>query len=155
MAALFGAGHPVIAVGDPDQNIYAWRGASLYNLFRRLRIEGPRQARPVAAGRQQRRHQHLLRHGARGAQVRERPPQRLARDEPGRGAGAEVHALAHRVHGQHGAVRQHGRVVARADRHRAGHPGRDPADELALAEAHQARPAATGGPKRGWPARRA
>ena len=34
MAALFGGGHPVIAVGDPDQNIYAWRGASLYNLFR-------------------------------------------------------------------------------------------------------------------------
>ena len=34
MAALFGAGHPVTAVGDPDQNIYAWRGASLYNLFR-------------------------------------------------------------------------------------------------------------------------
>ena len=34
MAALFGNGHPVIAVGDPDQNIYAWRGASLYNLFR-------------------------------------------------------------------------------------------------------------------------
>ncbi len=26
-------GHPVTAVGDPDQNIYAWRGASLSNLF--------------------------------------------------------------------------------------------------------------------------
>ena len=34
MSALFGSAHPVIAVGDPDQNIYAWRGASLYNLFR-------------------------------------------------------------------------------------------------------------------------
>ncbi|HEX3300187.1 MAG TPA: ATP-dependent DNA helicase [Actinomycetota bacterium] len=34
MGALFGGGHPVTAVGDPDQNIYAWRGASLYNLFR-------------------------------------------------------------------------------------------------------------------------
>jgi DNA helicase-2/ATP-dependent DNA helicase PcrA len=34
MSTLFGAGHPVTAVGDPDQNIYAWRGASLYNLFR-------------------------------------------------------------------------------------------------------------------------
>jgi DNA helicase-2/ATP-dependent DNA helicase PcrA len=34
MRALFGDGHPVTAVGDPDQNIYAWRGASLYNLFR-------------------------------------------------------------------------------------------------------------------------
>ena len=34
MGALFGDGHPVTAVGDPDQNIYAWRGASLSNLFR-------------------------------------------------------------------------------------------------------------------------
>jgi ATP-dependent DNA helicase UvrD/PcrA len=33
MEALFGGGHPVTAVGDPDQNIYAWRGASLYNLL--------------------------------------------------------------------------------------------------------------------------
>ncbi|HEY5859981.1 MAG TPA: UvrD-helicase domain-containing protein, partial [Actinomycetota bacterium] len=33
MEALFGEGHPVTAVGDPDQNIYAWRGASLYNLL--------------------------------------------------------------------------------------------------------------------------
>jgi DNA helicase-2/ATP-dependent DNA helicase PcrA len=33
MASLFGGGHPVTAVGDPDQNIYAWRGASLHNLL--------------------------------------------------------------------------------------------------------------------------
>jgi len=33
MRAMFGNGHPVTAVGDPDQNIYAWRGASLSNLF--------------------------------------------------------------------------------------------------------------------------
>ena len=31
--SLFGGGFPVTAVGDPDQNIYAWRGASLYNLL--------------------------------------------------------------------------------------------------------------------------
>jgi DNA helicase II / ATP-dependent DNA helicase PcrA len=34
IAGLFGGGFPVTAVGDPDQNIYAWRGASLFNLMR-------------------------------------------------------------------------------------------------------------------------
>ena len=33
MRSIFGGGHPVTAVGDPDQNIYAWRGASLHNLL--------------------------------------------------------------------------------------------------------------------------
>jgi DNA helicase-2/ATP-dependent DNA helicase PcrA len=33
MRAVFGDGHPVTAVGDPDQNVYAWRGASLRNLL--------------------------------------------------------------------------------------------------------------------------
>jgi DNA helicase-2/ATP-dependent DNA helicase PcrA len=33
MRHVFGGGHPVTAVGDPDQNIYAWRGASLKNLL--------------------------------------------------------------------------------------------------------------------------
>ena len=33
MERVFGDGHPVTAVGDPDQNIYAWRGASLHNLL--------------------------------------------------------------------------------------------------------------------------
>ncbi|MFM8944651.1 MAG: ATP-dependent helicase, partial [Actinomycetota bacterium] len=33
LRTLFGDGHPVTAVGDPDQNIYAWRGASLHNLL--------------------------------------------------------------------------------------------------------------------------
>ncbi|MBA3552696.1 MAG: ATP-dependent helicase, partial [Actinobacteria bacterium] len=32
IARVFGGGFPVAAVGDPDQNIYAWRGASLHNL---------------------------------------------------------------------------------------------------------------------------
>jgi DNA helicase-2/ATP-dependent DNA helicase PcrA len=33
LQGVFGGGHPVTAVGDPDQNIYAWRGASLHNLL--------------------------------------------------------------------------------------------------------------------------
>jgi DNA helicase II / ATP-dependent DNA helicase PcrA len=33
LRGLFGDGFPVTAVGDPDQNIYAWRGASLFNLL--------------------------------------------------------------------------------------------------------------------------
>ncbi len=33
MRDVFGGAHPVTAVGDPDQNIYAWRGASLWNLL--------------------------------------------------------------------------------------------------------------------------
>ncbi len=48
--ALFGGGHPVTAVGDPDQNIYAWRGASLYNLLEfpeRFRTAGGRPARTL------------------------------------------------------------------------------------------------------------
>ena len=47
LEALFGGGHPVTAVGDPDQNIYAWRGASLYNLLEfpeRFRTVGDRPA---------------------------------------------------------------------------------------------------------------
>jgi DNA helicase-2/ATP-dependent DNA helicase PcrA len=28
LSALFGNGHPVMAVGDPSQAIYTWRGAS-------------------------------------------------------------------------------------------------------------------------------
>ncbi|MFD0853574.1 UvrD-helicase domain-containing protein, partial [Actinomadura adrarensis] len=34
LKSLFGAGHPVTAVGDPCQSIYGWRGASAGNLLR-------------------------------------------------------------------------------------------------------------------------
>lgn len=34
LQTLCGRGYPVFAVGDPDQSIYAWRGASLRNILR-------------------------------------------------------------------------------------------------------------------------
>jgi len=34
LSALFGDGHPVTAVGDANQSIYGWRGASLSNITR-------------------------------------------------------------------------------------------------------------------------
>lgn len=46
LSALFGDGHPVIAVGDPHQSIYGWRGASAGGLerfpttFRRAAADG-------------------------------------------------------------------------------------------------------------------
>jgi DNA helicase-2/ATP-dependent DNA helicase PcrA len=48
MGLLFGDGHPVTAVGDPDQNIYAWRGASLSNLFRFPEAFPTAEGRPAA-----------------------------------------------------------------------------------------------------------
>ena len=33
LSRLFGAGHPVTAVGDPNQAIYGWRGASVSNIL--------------------------------------------------------------------------------------------------------------------------
>ncbi|HST85903.1 MAG TPA: ATP-dependent helicase, partial [Kineosporiaceae bacterium] len=38
LQSLFGSGHPVVAVGDPHQSIYAWRGASAGNLQRFGRV---------------------------------------------------------------------------------------------------------------------
>jgi DNA helicase-2/ATP-dependent DNA helicase PcrA len=48
LRALFGAAHPVTAVGDPCQSIYGWRGASAGNL-RRFAEHFPTAARRPAA----------------------------------------------------------------------------------------------------------
>ena len=48
LGALFGGGHPVTAVGDPNQSIYGWRGASAGGLegfptsFAQVRDDGTR-----------------------------------------------------------------------------------------------------------------
>src|SRR5579875_151971 len=49
LRALFGAGHPVTAVGDPCQSIYGWRGASAGNL-RRFSEDFPVLPRPPRPG---------------------------------------------------------------------------------------------------------
>jgi DNA helicase-2/ATP-dependent DNA helicase PcrA len=47
LRGLFGAGHPVIAVGDPCQSIYGWRGASTGTLDRFPELFGTGDGRPA------------------------------------------------------------------------------------------------------------
>ena len=48
LSRLFGGGHAVTAVGDPNQGIYGWRGASVGNLLRfREHFEGSDEVRPL------------------------------------------------------------------------------------------------------------
>lgn len=47
LRSLFGDGHPVIAVGDPCQSIYGWRGASAGNLERFPRLFARADGRPA------------------------------------------------------------------------------------------------------------
>ncbi|HET7309959.1 MAG TPA: UvrD-helicase domain-containing protein [Mycobacteriales bacterium] len=48
LARLFGDGHAVTAVGDPNQGIYGWRGASVGNLLRfREHFDGRDEVRPL------------------------------------------------------------------------------------------------------------
>ncbi len=85
MAGVFGGGHPVTAVGDPDQNIYAWRGASLFNL-----LEFPKQfARADGARGHQAPPVHQLPLGCadpRGGRRADRPAPGGAAPRPGQAA---------------------------------------------------------------------
>ena len=47
LSTVFGAGHSVAAVGDPNQSIYGWRGASAGNLTRFFEHFAPTAAAPV------------------------------------------------------------------------------------------------------------
>lgn len=86
-------GYPVMAVGDPDQNIYAWRGASLHNLLafpKQFRLEAgtPASSRPLSVN---------FRSGARildlanaliaGIPAERRPPDKTLEAYPPLGAG--------------------------------------------------------------------
>jgi DNA helicase-2/ATP-dependent DNA helicase PcrA len=90
---LCGGVIPVTAVGDPDQNIYAWRGASLHNILRFAQEfpekDSPATRRPLYVN---------FRSGRRilavaDAVIGEVPPERRAEDkrlraDPARGEGA-------------------------------------------------------------------
>ncbi|HXF56838.1 MAG TPA: ATP-dependent DNA helicase [Actinomycetota bacterium] len=92
LEALLGPGFPVMAVGDPDQNIYAWRGASLRNILRFPEQfpgpDGPAEHRPLYVN---------FRSGSRILEVADavigkvpeerRAPDKVLRPHPDRGAG--------------------------------------------------------------------
>lgn len=48
LSRLFGGGHPVMAVGDPNQAIYGWRGASVSNILGFAETFPAADGRPVA-----------------------------------------------------------------------------------------------------------
>ena len=90
--SLFGGGHPVMAVGDPCQSIYGWRGASAGNLAA-VRRDFPRRAtarradaaavdelpqRRAGPGRRPPASRRELRAGGQGRAAAARPPARAA-----------------------------------------------------------------------------
>ena len=132
--ALFGGatGHPVLAVGDPRQSIYGWRGASAGDA-RALPARPSRRARPrgaaAHAGHQlaqrrahPRRRQRGVRHAAAAAAAAARPA-----PAPGAGRGAVTVGLYDTVAEETGGARRPaGRLLARHDPALPARDGRPP-----------------------------
>lgn len=131
LGALFGGGHPVTAVGDPNQSIYGWRGASAGGLegfptsFPQVHADGTRTPADVHQLSTSWRNDRLILAAAnhvaaplRASATRVAVPVLAAR--PGAGDG-RVHAhVAETVEDEARAVAQFVR-----DRWRPAHPGRD------------------------------
>ncbi len=128
LRSLCGRGYPVFGVGDPDQNIYAWRGASLKNILRfhqDFAEEGVEPAdRPLFVN---------FRSGSRilaaanavieGVPAERRAPGKVLREHPDRGQGRVLAFVAADARAEAGRIAALVREDAEAHRRPDGQPG--------------------------------